>query len=86
MDTYKIEWKASALKELKRLDRKIIPRIISSIESLATNPFPPGVRKLQGAEKTYRIRTGNYRIIYEIINERVVIVIIRIRHRKNAYK
>ena len=51
MATYKIEWKASALKELKRLDKKIIPRIISVVESLANNPFPSGVRKLQGAEK-----------------------------------
>ncbi len=86
MDTYQIEWKASALKELKRLDKKIIPRIISSVESLAANPFPPGVRKIQGAEKTYRIRTGNYRIIYEIIQERIVIVILRVRHRRDAYK
>ena len=86
MDTYQIEWKASALKELKRLDRKIIPRIISSIESLATNPFPTGVRKLQGSEKTYRTRIGNYRIIYEVIQERIVVVIIRIRHHKDAYR
>ena len=86
MDTYKIEWKASALKELKRLDRKIIPRIVSVVESLAIEPFPPGVRKLQGAQKTYRIRSGNYRIIYEVIHERIVIVIIRIRHRKDVYR
>ena len=86
MATYKIEWKASALKELKRLDRKIIPRIISVVESLANNPFPSGVRKLQGAEKTYRIRSGNYRVIYEVIQERIVIVIVRIRHRKDAYR
>ena len=86
MVTYKIEWKASALKELKQLDKKIIPRIISVVESLAIDPFPSGVRKLQGSKKTYRIRTGNYRIIYEVINERVVIVIVRVRHRKDAYR
>jgi mRNA interferase RelE/StbE len=86
MATYQIEWKASALKELKRLDRKIISRLISAIDSLSANPFPSGVRKLQGADKTYRIRIGDYRIIYEVIHERIVIVIIRVRHRKDVYK
>ena len=86
MATYQIEWKKSALRELKRLDRKIIPRIISAVESLSTNPFPSGVRKLQGAYNTYRVRIGEYRIIYEVIHARIVIVILRVRHRKDAYR
>ena len=86
MATYHIEWKKSALRELKRLDRKIIPRIISTVESLSKNPFPSGIRKLQGADNTYRVRVGEYRIIYEILDIRVVIVILRVRHRKEAYR
>lgn len=86
MATYQIEWKASALRELKRLDRKIIPRIISAVEFLSTNPFPAGVRKLQGADNAYRVRVGDYRIIYEVIHARIVIVILRVRHRKDAYR
>jgi mRNA interferase RelE/StbE len=85
MATYQIEWKTSALKELKRLDRKIIPRIISAVESLSNEPFPTGIRKLQGADNTYRIRVGDYRIIYEVIKRRIVIVILHVRHRKDAY-
>jgi len=85
MATFQIEWKNSALRELKRLDRKIIPRVISAVESLSTDPFPSGVRKLQGSDNTYRVRVGQYRIVYEIFQAKIVIVIIRVRHRKDAY-
>jgi len=86
MATFQIEWKNSALRELKRLDRKIIPRVISAVESLSTDPFPSGVRKLQGSDNTYRVRVGQYRIVYEIFQAKIVIVIIRVRHRKDAYR
>ena len=86
MATYQIEWETSALRELKRLDRKVIPRIISAVESLSTDPFPAGVRKLQGSDNTYRVRVGQYRIVYEIFQARIVIVILRVRHRKDAYR
>ena len=86
MATYKIEWKSSALKELKRIDRSMIPRIIDTVESLATNPRPSGMRKLQGADRSYRIRVGDYRVIYEIINDNRLIQIIRVRHRKDVYR
>jgi len=86
MDTYRIEWKTSALKELKRIDRKIIPKIIHSIEALATVPRPSGVRKLKGSELSYRIRVADYRIVYEIIENKLLIIIIRVRHRKDVYR
>ena len=86
MATFQIEWKNSALRELKRLDRKIIPRVISAVESLSTDPFPSGVRKLQGSDNTYRVRVGQYHIVYEIFQAKIVIVIIRVRHRKDAYR
>lgn len=56
MGTFLIEWKPSALRELKCLDRQVVPRIIAGIENLSLNPFPSGVRKLHGSEHTYRIR------------------------------
>ncbi len=86
MATYRIEWKPSALREVKRLDRKVIPRIIKTVEALAAGPYPRGVTKLHGTEATYRIRSGNYRIIYEVFESRVLIQIIRVRHRKDAYR
>jgi mRNA interferase RelE/StbE len=86
MATYRIEWKSSALKDIKHLDRSIIPRIIAAIESLSEISRPSGVRKLQGSDQSYRIRVGEYRVVYEIIDKIVCIVIIRIGHRKEIYR
>ena len=86
MGTYQIEWKKSALRELKRLDRQLVPRIIAAAESLATHPLPDGVRKLQGSQQTYRLRVGTYRVIYELYESRLLVEIVRVRHRKDAYR
>jgi mRNA interferase RelE/StbE len=86
MATYRIEWKASALRELKNIDRQDVPRIVAAVGTLADNPFPAGVRKLQGAEHTYRIRVGDYRIVYEVYHDSVRIQIIRVRHRRDVYR
>lgn len=86
MDTYRIEWRPSALRELKRLDRQAVPRIVSSIEGLSLIPTPHGCRKLAGSEHTYRIRVGDYRVIYDIFANHLVIEIVRVRHRKDAYR
>jgi mRNA interferase RelE/StbE len=86
MGTFQIEWKSSALHELKRLDRQIIPRILVAVEVLASNPFPPGVKKLHGGESAYRIRIGDYRVIYQVFSNRLVIEVVRVRHRKDVYR
>lgn len=86
MATYQIEWKPSALRELKRLDRQIVSRIVTAIDSLSVNPFPPGIKKLHGRDRSYRMRVGDYRVIYEIASSRLVIEVIRVRHRKDAYR
>jgi mRNA interferase RelE/StbE len=86
MVSYQIEIKPSASKELEKLPRQIIPRIITAINELGKNPYPQGVRKLTGFEHTYRIRVGDYRILYNIYEKRLVIEIIRIRHRKDVYR
>ena len=86
MGTYQIEWRNSALRELRRLDRQVVPRIVSDVEALATNPLPLGVRELQGGQRTYRLRVGDYRVIYELFESRLVIEIVRVRHRKDAYR
>jgi len=86
MDTFRIEWKGSALRELKRLDRQVVSRVVAAVEALAADPRPIGVRKLQGAEHTYRIRVGDYRVVYEIVESRLVVCIVRVRHRSDAYR
>ncbi len=86
MDYYKIRWKESAVKELKRIDKQFIPKIISAVESLSNNPLPNGIKKLSGAEFTYRIRIGDYRVIYSLSEKELTIEIIRAGHRKDVYR
>ena len=64
MAFYKIEWKNSAVKELRRLPKRLVAKIISATEELTENPFPAGSRKIIGAKHTYRIRMGDYRIVF----------------------
>ncbi|NOX88896.1 MAG: type II toxin-antitoxin system RelE/ParE family toxin [Calditrichaeota bacterium] len=85
MDSYRIRWKKSAVKELKKIHKNKIRQLIETVERLSSNPLPTGVKKLSSSEITYRIRVGKYRIIYDIYEEELVIVIVRIRHRKDAY-
>jgi len=84
---YEIVYTASALKELTDLPAADIKKIKLAIESLSKNPFPPGCLKLEGTkEKLYRIRKGNYRVIYFVQNATIIITILKIAHRKDAYK
>jgi mRNA interferase RelE/StbE len=86
MDTYKIEWKRSAIKELEKLPRPMISKVVSAVNNLASNPYPEGVRKLVGSENSYRIRIGDYRVLYNIIKNMLIVEIIRVGHRKNIYR
>ena len=85
MDSYRIEWKRSATQELRRLPREMVGRILKAVEQLSTDPYPSGVRKLAGSEHTYRIRVGDYRIIYSILASALLIEIIRVGHRRDVY-
>ena len=86
MALFKIEWKVSAKKELKKIDKTEIPKILSAIEKLSQNPYPINQKKIVGVEHIYRIKIGNYRVIYSIENKKLIIEIIRVRHRKEAYR
>ena len=86
MASYQIEWKRSALKELEKLPRRFVSKIIAAIKDLSENPYPQGMKKLVGSEHTYRIRVGDYRIVYEIFANKLVVEIVRVRHRKDVYK
>ena len=85
MHSYEILWKSSAERELRNIDSSTIPRIIEAIELLADNPFPSQCRKLRGSERNYRIRVGDYRVIYQVDVKTKVIIIFHVRHRKEAY-
>ena len=85
-ELYNIKWKKSAVKELKRLNKDVLKKIIKTVEKLKHNPFPPQTRKLINSEHTYRLRVGDYRIIYTVHQSVIVIEIMRVRHRKDAYR
>ena len=82
---YKIEVKRSAVKELNKIPRKDLKRIVKRIEALAYDPRPLESVKLSADEK-YRIRQGNYRILYSIHDDILTIHVVKIAHRKDVYK
>ncbi len=85
MAKYKIKIKASAVKELNKIPKKYLQRITNKILGLADNPRPQNCEKLSGQER-YRIRQGNYRVIYSIEDYILTIYVVKIGHRKDIYK
>lgn len=83
---YRIQVSTSAGKEIAALPKRDQRRVISAIQALAADPRPAGVRKLTGAEDAYRLRVGDYRIIYQIADNVLTVLAVRVRHRKDAYR
>jgi mRNA interferase RelE/StbE len=83
---FRIEWKKSTRKDLRKLPASAADKIVEAVENLAENPFPHGVEKLSGSEHAYRIRLGDYRIVYEVVMESKLVEIQRVRHRKDVYR
>ncbi len=75
-----------AYQALKQNLQPIIAKLIATIESLATEPRPNGVRKLTGTQDLYRVRVADYRIVYRIEDDRLVIEVVRVAHRKEVYR
>lgn len=86
MNDYIISFSRSARHDLSRLDRIIVNRIFPKIEALAKDPRPTGSRKIQGADDLWRIRVGDYRVIYRIQDAQLIIEVVAIRHRRDAYR
>lgn len=85
MGKYRIEIKKSAIKELNAIPKKDLKKIVFEIISLSDNPRPKECIKLSGGER-YRIRHGNYRILYSIEDEILVVYVVKIGHRKDVYR
>lgn len=86
MTVYSIEIKQSAKKELSQIPKAIAEKIVTKIKELSFNPRPNGYRKLAGTEHNYRIRVGDYRVVYAILDQQLIIQIIKLGHRKSIYK
>jgi len=85
MEKYSLTFRKSVAKDLRVIPDKDVESILASIGSLANNPRPPGCVKLTGQEH-YRIRQGNYRIVYEITDRELTVIIIKVAHRRDVYR
>lgn len=83
--SYSIEFSSSAKKDLKKISSVHLIKILSEIEKLQIDPRPANCKKLKNS-KSYRIRAGDYRIIYDIEDKKLLILVIKIGHRKDIYK
>lgn len=82
---YRVEIQRRALKEIAKLDAKMRQRIGEAIDELATDPRPPGCKKLVGRE-AWRIRVGSYRVLYDIEDDVLVVRVVRVAHRREVYE
>jgi len=84
--TYRISYVASAAKALRKLDRQTARRILQAIEKLADDPRPPGCITLQGGDGELRIRVGEYRVVYDIEDDELIVLVLRVGHRREIYR
>ena len=86
MASYRIDYAKGVEKDLRKIPGKMAVRVGRAIDKLATNPFPSGCVKLIGYDIEYRIRVGDYRVIYQVQNSILVVLVIEIGHRKDIYR
>jgi mRNA interferase RelE/StbE len=83
---FKIEIKPSAWRDMQRLPRSMQKRVAEKIDALANDPFPRGSTKLEALENLWRVRVGDYRIIYQVRKEVLVVFVVRVKHRGDVYR
>jgi mRNA interferase RelE/StbE len=86
MADYAVTFARSARRELEALDPPLVARVLARIEALAMEPRPAGAKKLQGAQRLWRLRVGDYRVVYQIDDRQRVVDIVRVRHRRDVYR
>jgi len=85
MSDYAITFARSARRELEALDEKVVTRVFPKIEALSKEPRPSGCIKLAGNKNLWRIRSGDYRVVYAIYDDKRLVDIVAVRHRKDVY-
>jgi mRNA interferase RelE/StbE len=84
--SFEIIWEPAAAREARALPKTELQRVLQKIEALTSNPRSLGSIKLSGAVGLWRIRVGDYRVLYQIIDKRLIVVVVRIAHRREAYR
>ncbi|MEU4013975.1 type II toxin-antitoxin system RelE/ParE family toxin [Microbacterium sp. NPDC028030] len=85
MTSYRVEFTAPAAKEIRKLDPQVRRRIIAGITALEEEPRPNGVPKLTGFDNAWRIRIGDHRVLYEVVDDVVLVTVFRVAHRRDVY-
>jgi len=86
MASYDIAFKPSVEKDLRSLPKSTVARVMEHIENLKVNPLPRQAAKLSGTERLYRIRVGDYRIVYKVDTEARLVTVHYVRHRRKVYR
>lgn len=83
--SYRVEFTTAAARQVKKLPRPARDRILDAIEDLGEDPRPHGVKKLSGEQTAWRIRIGEYRVIYDVFDAELVVTVVRAGHRREVY-
>ena len=86
MSQYKVEIARRAVKSIARLPRREQLRVRAAVDLLADEPRPPGCVALADEDSVYRVRVGDYRIVYEVVDDRLVVQAVRVGHRRDVYR
>ena len=86
MESFSVQWRNSTRKDIRSLPRQEVARIVAAVAQLASDPLPHGTQKLSGSERTWRIRVGDYRVVYEVFTDAHIVEVQRVRHRKDVYR
>lgn len=83
---YRVEWKPTAERAFRKLPRETQERIRPAVDALAETPRPQGAKKLAGADDVWRIRVGEYRVVYVVRDVVVTVTVVRVAHRREVYR
>jgi mRNA interferase RelE/StbE len=83
--TYRVEFAPLARRQIKKLPREVQKRIIERVEALASNPRSAGVKKLVSEENLHRVRIGEYRAVYQIRDRELIVLVVKVGHRREIY-
>lgn len=83
--SYRVEFTAAAARQVKKLPKPARDRVLDAIEDLGEDPRPHGAKKLVGEQTAWRIRVGDYRVIYDVLDAELTVTVVRAAHRREAY-
>ncbi len=84
--SYRVDLSNRAKRDVAALSPQVQTRILKALRTLEANPRPPGVEKLKGEDDAYRLRVGDYRILYEVHDEVLLVLVVKVGHRREVYR